>query len=421
MIQKICGGKISKIEINKNLQFKNKNIKFPISLFKKITGFDCSSKDMEKILLSLGFKIKNKKEYLNLEVPSWRPDISQPIDIVEEVVRIKGYDKIKTTVPEKVRTKPTLNKEQKLFHFLQRAVASKGYYEAVTWSFTDSKINSLFRDDKKSIEIINPISSDLNVLRNSVFSNLILYLKNNIDRGFKDISLFEIGPIFTGKTPGEQQIILAALRSGKISRYNWLEKERVADVFDAKRDVIQTLEESGYDPKKMHVNDKAPNYYHPGKSGAIFINKGESNPIAFFGEIHPNIIKTLDIKTESLIIFEIFLENFKDTKKKLKDQKKQYIYSDYQKSERDFAFVLNKTVQVQELIKIISEIDKNLIKDIRVFDVYEGENIPKDKKSVALSVTLQSSEKTLTEEDLENINKQIISTVENKTGAKLRS
>ena len=421
LIQKICGGKISKIEINKNLQFKNKNIKFPISLFKKITGFDCSSKDMEKILLSLGFKIKNKKEYLNLEVPSWRPDISQPIDIVEEVVRIKGYDKIKTTVPEKVRTKPTLNKEQKLFHFLQRAVASKGYYEAVTWSFTDSKINSLFRDDKKSIEIINPISSDLNVLRNSVFSNLILYLKNNIDRGFKDISLFEIGPIFSGKKPGEQQIILAALRSGKISRYNWLEKERVADVFDAKRDVIQTLEESGYDPKKMHVNDKAPNYYHPGKSGAIFINKGESNPIAYFGEIHPNIIKTLDIKTESLIIFEIFLENFKDTKKKLKDQKKQYIYSDYQKSERDFAFVLNKTVQVQELIKIISEIDKNLIKDIRVFDVYEGENIPKDKKSVALSVTLQSSEKTLTEEDLENINKQIISTVENKTGAKLRS
>ena len=165
------------------------------------------------------------KEYLNLEVPSWRPDISQPIDIVEEVVEIKGYDKIKTTVPEKVRTKPTLNKEQKLFHFLQRAVASKGYYEAVTWSFTDSKINSLFKDDKKSIEIINPISSDLNVLRNSVFSNLILYLKNNIDRGFKDISLFEIGPIFTGKTPGEQQIILAALRSGKISRYNWLEKE----------------------------------------------------------------------------------------------------------------------------------------------------------------------------------------------------
>ena len=121
----------------------------------------------------------------------------------------------------------------------------------------------------------------------------------------------------------------------------------------------------------MHVNDKAPNYYHPGKSGAIYINKGESNPIAYFGEIHPNIIKTLDIKTESLIIFEIFLENFKDTKKKLKDQKKQYIYSDYQKSERDFAFVLNKTVQVQELIKIISEIDKNLIKDIRVFDVYE--------------------------------------------------
>ena len=113
-----------------------------------------------------------------------------PIDIVEEIARIKGYDQIKTELPEKVRDKPTLNKQQKLFHFLQRSVASKGYFETVTWSFTDSKINQLFKEDMNEVEIVNPISSDLNVLRSSIFSNLIIYLKKNLDRGFKDISLF---------------------------------------------------------------------------------------------------------------------------------------------------------------------------------------------------------------------------------------
>ena len=143
--------------------------------------------------------------------------------------------------------------------------------------------------------------------------------------------------------------------------------------------------------------------------------------MAYFGEIHPNIIKKLDIKTETLAIFEIYIDNIKKTEKKLKDQKSQYKYSDYQKSERDFAFVLDKNFKVQDLTRVISEIDKNLIKSIKVFDIYEGENIPEDKKSIALNVTIQSSEKTLTDEDFEKINKLIISTVENKTGAKLRS
>ena len=139
---------------------------------------------------------------MDLVVPSWRPDIKQEIDIVEEIARIIGYDKIKTELPEKVRIKPTLNNQQKLFHFLQRSVASKGYFETVTWSFTDSRINNLFKEDKKEIEIVNPISSDLNVLRSSIFSNLIIHLKKNLDRDFKDISMFEIGPIFTGNKPG---------------------------------------------------------------------------------------------------------------------------------------------------------------------------------------------------------------------------
>ena len=421
LIKKICGGEISKIDIKKNENFKKNQIKFYIPFFEKITGFKVSDKEIVKILSDLGFKIKKQKNLLNLSVPTWRPDIMQSIDIVEEIVRIKGYDQIKIEEPEKARLKPTLNKQQKLFHFLQRSIASKGYLETITWSFTDSKINQLFNGNKSQTKIVNPISSDLDVLRNSIFSNLIVYLKNNLDRGFKDISLFEIGPIFSGYKPGDQQIVIAALKSGKVSRLNWLEKERTVDLFDAKRDVIQSLSEAGFDQNKLFIDDKTPDYFHPGKSGAIYLNKDEGKPVAYFGEIHPNIIKKLDIKTETLAIFEIYIDNIKKTEKKLKDQKSQYKYSDYQKSERDFAFVLDKTFKVQNLTKVISEIDKNLIKSIKVFDIYEGENIPEDKKSIALNVTIQSFEKTLTDEDLEKINKLIVSTVENKTGAKLRS
>ena len=421
LIQEICGGEISKLDVQKSEIFKKISIRFPLDLFESVTGFKISVKEIIKILTDLGFIIKKKNNDLNLIAPSWRPDILQPIDIVEEIVRIKGYDQIKTELPEKVRKIPTLNKQQKLFHFLQRSVASKGYYEAVTWSFTDSKINQLFKENKNEVEIINPISADLNVLRSSIFSNLIIYLKNNLDRGFKDISLFEIGPIFNGNKPGQQKIVLAGLRSGKVSRYNWIEKERLVDVFDAKRDAIQTIVESGFDQKKLYINDKAPSYYHPGKSGTIYLSKNENNPVAFFGEIHPNILKKIDIKTEALVCIEIYLDNIKETTKKLKDQKSLYQYSDYQKSERDFAFVIDKNFKVQELVNIISEIDKSLIRSVKVFDVYEGEKIPNNKKSIALNVTIQSSEKTLNEEDLEKVNKLIISTVETKSGAKIRS
>jgi phenylalanyl-tRNA synthetase beta chain len=421
LIQQICGGEISKIDIQRNENIKKIQFKFQNSLIEKITGFKINDKEIIKILLDLGFRVKKQKNILNLSVPSWRPDINQPIDIVEEIVRIKGYDQIKIEEPKKVRIKPTLKRKQKLFHFLKRSIASKGYLEAITWSFTDSKINQLFNENKPQIEIVNPISSDLNVLRNSIFSNLIIYLKNNLDRGFKDISFFEIGPIFNGNKPGEQELVMGALRSGKVSRLNWIENERPVDVYDAKRDAIQCLVESGFDQNKLFVNNIAPSYFHPGKSGAIYLNKNEQKIVAYFGEIHPNIINKLDIKSESLIIFEIFLNNIKETNKKLKDQKPEYQYSDYQKSERDFAFVIDKDFKVQDLVDIISEIDKNLIKSIKVFDVYEGEKIPESKKSIALNVTIQSSEKTLNDKDLERINQLILSTVEKKSGAKVRS
>ena len=421
LIQEICGGEIGKVEIQKIKNFKTTEINFDQKLFEKIMGLKISSSEVTNILNNLGFKIKKSKKTLKLQAPSWRPDISQPIDVVEELARIKGYDKIKTIEPEKVRLKPTLNKTQKLFHFLQRAVASKGYHEVVTWSFTDNKFNNLFKGNNKEIKIVNPISSDLGVLRNSIYSNLTMYLNKNIDRGYKDISLFEIGPVFIGKNPGDQITVVCGISTGKKSRLSWIEKERDVDVFDVKRDVIQTLSEAGYNPEKFVIDDETPNYYHPGKSGRIFLNAGKENVAAYFGELHPSIIKDIDMKTNVLTGFEIFLENLKQPKKTLNDQKSKYSVSDFQKSERDFAFIIDKKVKAQDLIKIISNVDKNLIQSVKIFDLYEGDNIPNDKKSIALNVTIQSSEKTLKDKDLENLNNLIIKSVEDKTGAKIRS
>ena len=243
----------------------------------------------------------------------------------------------------------------------------------------------------------------------------------NLDRGFKDLSIFEIGPIFTGSNPGQQNTLVCGLSAGKKSRLSWVEKERNVDVFDVKRDVVQTLVEAGYNSDKFFVDTETPNYYHPGKSGRLFLNKEKDNVAAYFGEIHPNILKKIDIKTESLMGFEIFLDNLKLPKKTLNDQKTNFVISDFQKSERDFAFVVNKEVEAQDLVKAVSSVDQKLISNIKVFDVYEGDNIPENQKSIALSVTIQSLEKTLNDSDLEKIHKLIVETVENKTGAKIRS
>ncbi len=421
LIKEICGGEVSKIDIQKIENFKSKTINFDPNLFEKVSGFKISIGEMIKILGDLGFKIKKEKKNLKLNIPSWRPDISQQIDIIEELVRISGYDKIKTVYPQKERIKSTLNSSQKMFHFLQRSIASKGYLEAITWSFTDSNFNNYFKGTNKEIKIVNPISSELGVLRNSIFSNLIIYMGKNLDRGFKDLSIFEIGPVFTGSAPGEQNTVVCGLSAGKKSRLSWIEKERNVDVFDIKRDVVQTLVEAGYDHHKFFIDNETPNYYHPGKSGRLFLNRDKDRVAAYFGEIHPNILKKIDIKLESLVGFEILVDNLQLPNKNLSDQKKKFIVSDFQKSERDFAFIVNKNVNAQDLIEVVSEVDKNLISDIRVFDVYEGDNIPENQKSIAISVTIQSLEKTLNDNDLEKINNLIIKTVEDKTGAKIRS
>ena len=421
LILKICGGEASKIQITGKTNRKNKIINFKVEKFEKLIGISITSNEIDKILSSLGFKCKKSQKAIKVEVPSWRPDVSLDEDLIEELIRIKGFDNIKLIKPSKDRTQDTLTFKQKLFHLSQRSLASKGYMEIVTWSFTDSKIDKQFSKGEKEIPILNPISSDLDVLRRSIFSNLAVYLKKNQDRGYEDLSLFEIGPTFFGKNSGEQQIIVGGLKSGKVNRKSWLDKERDVDVFDIKSDAIKTLIELGVEEKNLYVSDNTKHSYHPGRSGSINLKSEKGPHLAYFGEIHPAIIKNLDYKDKNIFGFEIFLKNIPEPNKKLRQSKKSFQTSDYQKSERDFAFVVDKIFKIGVLEKIIRDVDENLIQNVSTFDVYEGENIPKDKKSVAINVTLQAIDKTFSESDLEEISKKIIDTVSKKTGATIRS
>jgi len=421
LILKICGGEASKFQIIGKTNKKNKVINFQVEKFEKLIGISITANEIDKILSSLGFKCKKSSKVIKVEVPSWRPDVSLDEDLIEELIRIKGFNNIKLIKPIKNRTQDTLNFKQKLFHLSQRSLASKGYMEIVTWSFTDSKIDKQFSKGEKEISIFNPISSDLDVLRRSIFSNLAIYLKKNQDRGYEDLSLFEIGPTFFGKNPGEQQIVVGGLKSGKINRKSWLDKERDVDIFDIKGDVIRTLVELGIEEKNLFVSDNTKYSYHPGRSGSVTLKSEKGPHIAYFGEIHPAIIKNLDCKDKNIFGFEIFLKNIPEPSKKLRQSKRSFQASDYQKSERDFAFVIDKIFKIGTLEKIIREVNENLIQNVSTFDVYEGENIPKDKKSVAINVTLQAIDKTLSEKDLDEISKQIIDTVSKKTGATIRS
>jgi len=233
--------------------------------------------------------------------------------------------------------------------------------------------------------------------------------------------LFEIGPIFKGNKPGEQSTIIAAIKTGKYSRKNWIEKERNFDVFDIKNDALRTLNEIGIDSSKIIVSNKSKKWYHPGRSGLLSLGSASGSELAYFGEIHPSIIKKLDLRTDNILGFEIFLDNIPKSRKKIREVKPRFVVSDYQKVVRDFAFVIDEKYSSGEIISLVKKIDKELIKNVKIFDVYQGENITPGKKSIAFSVTLEPKDKTLSEKDIEGVSKKIISIVQEKTGATLRS
>jgi len=421
MILDMCGGEASKFSIVGKIKDERKIIDLEPEKFSKIIGFSITSTEIKKILSSLGCSLRMSGKKMKVLPPTWRPDIKEDIDLIEELTRIKGYDKVPLINPEKENVKDTLNYKQKLFHFSHRSVASKGFTEVVTWSFTDSKIDTLFSELKTEIKLSNPISSDLDVLRSSLYSNLMISAKKNIHRNFEDLMLFEVGPVFKGSKPGEQLTMIGAIKTGKYSRKNWIEKERNFDVFDIKNDALRTLNEVGIDNSKIAVSNKTKKWYHPGRSGLLSLGSTNGPELAYFGEIHPSIIKRLDLRTENVLGFEIFLDNIPKSRKKIRDVKPQFVVSDYQKVVRDFAFVIDEKYSSGEIISLVKKIDKELIKTVKIFDVYQGDNIDDGKKSIAFNVTLEPKDKTLSDNDINQISKKIISTVQKTTGATLRS
>ncbi len=421
IIQKLCGGKVSNIVAEGQKSFIEKKIKFNLEKFKSIVGNSIASKEAKKILTNLGFKIKDNKDTFIITVPSWRGDIHEEVDIVEELIRIRGYDKIELINPTLVNHSQILNEKQKLVRFLQRSIANQGFMETVTYSFTNSKIDTLFVENNKNLNIINPISNDLNVLRSSIFSNLLIHLKNNINRNFEDQKIFECGPTFYGPKSGQQKSVIGAVQIGKIYKKSWLEKDKEVDIFDVKNYLLKTFIELGIQEKNLFIRQESEDYFHPGKSGKLYLNSKSGIILASFGEFNPKILKELDIKQMPIFGFEIYIDQIPLENCKIRINKSKYEVSNFQKVERDFAFIIDQKFEAEKIITTLLSINNKLIKNIRVFDVFQGGNISSDKKSIALNFVIQSLTKTLTEKEIEELSQKIVQTMKKTFDATLRS
>ncbi len=414
LIQDICGGKVSEVSIVGDGKNKINKINFNVDKFEKLIGFSVSAKESHEILKKLGFICEVKGNQIDLEIPSWRPDIHQEADIIEEILRIKGLDKIKSIRPN-LENEKTLTFHQKIFHLVQRSFASRGFHETISWSFTDGKINKLFSD--KSKKITNPISSDLDTLRSANFSNMLIQAKNNLDRSINNFSIFEVGPVFSQDLT--QQTVASGLMVGNKISSSWINPDKPFDVFDAKENLFFILRDLGVVIDKLVIEKSDKKYFHPGQSGEVFIGNKKGPKIGNFGTLHPLILQKMDIKKTTIIGLEIYLDNFIEPKKPLRISKKQFQKSNLQKVERDFAFIFDKNIKAQDLINSISKTNE-IIEKVGVFDVYEGEKIDENKKSIAIKVTLNPVEKTLTDKEIEELSQEIISTAKS-LGGYLRS
>ena len=411
LILDICGGEASEIVVAGSEPNWQRTIDFDWNEVKRLTGMDIPMETMVTILEKLGFGVSGNQ----ISVPSWRfNDIFESADLVEEIVRIYGLDTLPAnTMRADVLPTHMLMPTQRREVALRRALASRGLCQAMTWSFMDSRLAQYF--GSKNIRIANPIASDLDEMRPSLVPNLLSAVKRNLDRGIRDVQLFEVGPEFYSLTPGEQRLVACGVRAGSWTPKHWLENTRMVDVFDAKADAMAAL--AAIDaPANLQVFRNAPEWYHPGRSGSIQLGK---NIVAVFGEIHPAILKVFDIKTP-VCAFEVYVDAVPMPKAKGKTIKPIKL-SSLMPLTRDFAFVMDKDVDASKVVATILNTDKNLITDVTVFDVYEGEHLEAGKKSLAVQVTIQPMDKTMTDVEIETLSTQIINLVHRNTGAVLRS
>ncbi len=414
LIISICGGESSRAIIAGSDKLPIRTINFPLDFLQSRVNINLSPEEICNILSKLGFTCKKAAESINITIPSWRYDVSIKEDIVEEIVRIYGYDKLPENPLPKINVSKIIPRTQKRISDIKRLLAVGGYDEVVTWSFMDSNKAKLFSEIKDELTLMNPISSDLNYMRPSILPNLLKLACNNINRSFNDLSLFEVGPIFENIS---DKVIThaAAIRTGMNFAKNNHGDHRLFDVFDIKADIAKILNLCGLDINKCQIKNNAPSYYHPTRSASISLGK---NVLGYWGQIHPLISKNFEIDND-IMGFEINISNLPFGKEKY-GKKPEWNISNYQMITRDYAFIIDADQSVGEILAFIKNTDKKLIKSVNLFDIYQGQNIEKGKKSIALSVNIQDDNKTLVESDIETINKLIIDVSKQKFGATIR-
>ena len=415
MIAELCGGECSELIVTGKEPERPAPIAFDPHRVEKLCGVDVPADTCKEILEKLGCVVKTDGNLFSVVRPTWRSDISGSHDLVEEVLRIYGYDKLpEIALPRPNGVHGILQPKQRREVSVRRAMANRGGCQTITWSFMSSKDAVPFRT-KDAVLIANPISADLNEMRPNLLPNLVSAARSNITKGTFDGCLFEVGPQFFGFKPMEQETVACQLRFGQATPRHWAVAQRPVDVFDAKADALAALD-AAEAPQSVQIVREAPAWYHPGRSGAVKIGK---TVLAYFGELHPKILKAMDVKT-TVCACEVFLDRLPPAKKKNGKGVKTLKLSAFTPIFRDLAFLVDRKVDADKIVSAAKNTDKVLITDVSVFDLYEGEALG-DKKSVAIQLTIQPVEKTMTDEEIESVCRRVVGAVGVATGATLRS
>ncbi len=415
MIAELCGGECSELIVTGKEPERPAPIAFDPHRVEKLCGIDVPADTCKEILEKLGCVVKPDGNLFSVVRPTWRSDISGSHDLVEEVLRIYGYDKLpEIALPRPNGVHGILQPKQRREVSVRRAMANRGGCQTITWSFMSSKDAVPFRT-KDAVLIANPISADLNEMRPNLLPNLVSAARSNITKGTFDGCLFEVGPQFFGFKPMEQETVACQLRFGQETPRHWAVAQRPVDVFDAKADALAALD-AAEAPQSVQIVREAPAWYHPGRSGAVKIGK---TVLAYFGELHPKILKAMDVKT-TVCACEVFLDRLPPAKKKNGKGVKTLKLSAFTPIFRDLAFLVDRKVDADKIVSAAKNTDKVLITDVSVFDLYEGETLG-DKKSVAIQLTIQPVEKTMTDEEIESVCRRVVGAVGVATGATLRS
>jgi phenylalanyl-tRNA synthetase beta chain len=422
LVMEICGGTPSENVVVGRAFGDDRVIDFPLTEVKRLAGIDVAFAEMKRILGHLGFMVAGSGSVVKVAVPSWRSDVHGKADIVEEIVRIFGVDKVPMTPFDRGEEprEPILKPIQLRTRRAKRALAARGMVEAVTWSFISKPHAELFGGGKSELALANPIASDLSDMRPSLLPGLVAAAQANSDRGFPDVALFEVGQVFRGDRPEEQLTAASGVRHGFASSQglgrHW-SGSAVADALDAKADALAVLSAAGAPMQALQIVPGGAGWLHPGRSGTIQI--GPQNVLGYFGELHPRTLEALGADGP-LVAFEVILERIPDAKQKPTRAKPVLELSAFQPVSRDFAFIVDHAVRAGDIVRAAQGVDKKLITAVTVFDVYEGKGIDDGKKSVAIAVTMQPREKTMTDQEIDAVAAKIVTEVNKKTGGVLR-